>query len=279
MELNDYIDRHSGQEAWIFGKGPSLDSFNFDLAGPIRVGINDLVGVVPGCLYGFSNDRIDQWFDMYHKGHTLFIPKRTADYYKKWPACEVVVFEDHHGYDKDYLTKSKAELCKELQLRPGSLGSAMQVLHIMGIKRFMCVGIDGGNNHAKGHKWRTDLWNEHYKQYNEIRTKLIEGAEQLGIEVQFWKGTQMKDGYKTVHIKSNILVRGIHYEGGMVVELKEKDARDVVGAGRGVIVPNRKIIKSPVAMETAAVEKPVEVPTKRTRRPARKTAKKRAKKK
>ena len=132
----------------------------------------------------------------------------------------------------------------------------------MGGSKIGAVGIDGGGQHSTRNRWRTALKNEHYKEYNRIRAAFIEGCEQLGIELQFFtKDKQMKDGYRTVQFTANIFVRGNPYQEGMVVELKESDARDVIHAGRGFIVPNAVKAND---LETATVERAIEKPETRT---------------
>lgn len=268
--LEEFIDIHAGETAWIFGKGPSLDRFDFADAGPLRVTINDLIGVVPDAVYGFSNDRPYPWMDMYKPHHTVFLPKRTAETCDRFPSCEVVVFDDH-PMGNESLQRPKLEMCRDLQIREGTLGSVVQVLHIMGVSRVVAVGIDGGNSHAGRAKWRTQLWNEHYKQYNTIKRSFVQACELLGMELQFFQDKQgnikMKDGYKTVCMTANIFVRGIPYSDGAVVQLQESDARDVIHAGRGYIVEQKQVVDG---LETASIRSATETPEKRvTRRPRR----------
>lgn len=263
--LNEFLDIHAGETAWLFGKGPSLDRFNFDDAGPLRVGINELAGIVPGCKYGFSNDQVLQWIDVYSSDQVLFTPHRTAKDYDQRPVCDVCVFEDHPGTP---LTRDRSQLAKGLHLREGTIGSAFQILHIMGVTKIIAVGIDGGNAHASTHKFRTELWNNHYKQYNKFKHQFIEGCTELGIGVQFFneKGNQMADGKKTVLFTGNTFVRGIPYQADTISELSEADARDVVAAGQAVFT-QAKVHKP--QLETAAKSQEVEVPEKRTVAPKR----------
>ena len=59
MSLIPFLNRHAGETAWLFGKGPSLSTFDFKTAGPLRVAINDVIAHVPDCLYGFANDGVE----------------------------------------------------------------------------------------------------------------------------------------------------------------------------------------------------------------------------
>jgi len=46
--------KHKGEEAWLFGKGPSLDSFSMEDAGKLRATVNHACFVVPEPTYCFS---------------------------------------------------------------------------------------------------------------------------------------------------------------------------------------------------------------------------------
>jgi hypothetical protein len=268
-ELREFIDIHKGETAWVFGKGPSLDGFDFSDAGKVRVGINDVVAVVPDCLYGFSNDRVVGWLDVYEPHHVLFTPKRTADNYEERPDCDVCVFEDHHSTPLDP-TRRPLDMADCLTIREGTLGSVFQVLFVMGIRKLVCVGIDGGNRHSRRAHWRTTLKNEHYKEYNQIKHRFLEGAQALGMEVRFFNepGEEMSNGKKTVLVTGNTFVRGIPYEEKQIVELNASDANDLVAAGQAVFTQAKVPAVEPVK-EVAEVAEPVEVPEKRTYKPKR----------
>ena len=54
-------EKHKGEQAWLFGKGPSLDAFCMDDAGALRATVNHACLVVPDASYCFSHfeDRQD----------------------------------------------------------------------------------------------------------------------------------------------------------------------------------------------------------------------------
>jgi hypothetical protein len=52
--MPDLINKHKGEDAWLFGKGPSLDSFCMDDAGSLRATVNHACYVVPSPVYCFS---------------------------------------------------------------------------------------------------------------------------------------------------------------------------------------------------------------------------------
>jgi len=52
---------HKGEQAWLFGKGPSLDAFDMGDAGELRATVNHACYAVPAPVYCFSHfeDRQD----------------------------------------------------------------------------------------------------------------------------------------------------------------------------------------------------------------------------
>ena len=54
--IDALLNRHIGETAWLFGKGPSLDQFEIRLAGPLRICINESLGRVLQLSYFFAHD-------------------------------------------------------------------------------------------------------------------------------------------------------------------------------------------------------------------------------
>lgn len=231
--LHDFLGKHRGETAWLFGKGPSLDRFDLRAAGPLRVAINDVVKEIPGCVYGFANDSVFAWQHVYQPEHILFSPQRTIDEgfvaYGN-PGCEVVGYPDDHGDDR--LDWPAERLAGEgLAIRPGTLGSALQILSLMGIARVVLVGIDGGGRHAERY-WHTRLRNEHYKDYNRIRDAAIESAPRLGLTLEFFHPAHNPDGTMKIKIIRSTVVRGFRdVTAGEIVDVPEREARILVLEG------------------------------------------------
>lgn len=234
MTLPDFINCHAGETAWLFGKGPSLSTFNFETAGPLRVAINDVVKYVPNCVYGFSNDGVEKWKDVYTAGQVLFQPVRCMGEYDPrngGVACDVCAFQD--DYNDDRLTWSREELAMHgPTVRRGTLGSALQILYIMGVKEIHLIGIDGGNAHAPGFEWRTRLRAEHWKDYNAIRHAAIDAAEILGITLKFHNHdhTMENDGKVFIRITRNCLAGGVHRCLGEIVKINPRTAGELIAA-------------------------------------------------
>jgi len=278
----DYLNRHAGETAWLFGKGPSLRQFidegGMEKAGPLRVAINDVMRYVPGCKYCFSNDHVNQsehgWADLYTPEHTLMTVRRTWEnksaYGEPELPCDVVAVRDI--CEPSRLTWSRQKLAEQgFTTREGTLGTALQYLHVMGVTAIIAVGIDGGQCHAPGFDWRTNLRNEHYKAYNRIRNCFIADCQKLGIALRFYgKPEHQTNGTMKVRMLRTRFVRGTAYEAGELCSPRPDDSALLVAQGHAEYIvgtePQAEVI------ETTAKAQPRETATKRTVKRATKKA-------
>jgi hypothetical protein len=255
--LVDFLGKHRGETAWMFGKGPSLDGFDMALAGPLRCAINDVVKVVPGCVYCFARDPVAAWAHHYRPEHVLFQPAaiqgdihaRKADV-----PCERIWFADERDGWPERLAWPAERMAEEgLAVLAGTLCSAEQILRIMGVARIMCVGIDGGGQHASRERWDTRLRADHSTDYNNIRNDFLLACSVHGIELAFFDAASrtFTNGMKTVRILSNTFCRGQPLFAGQVIDLLPLDADALMAAGRAVI--EKKAAIEPTAAPPAKV--------------------------
>jgi len=231
MSLRPFLNIHAGQTAWLFGKGPSLTNFDFKQAGKLRFAINDVIAHIPDCKYGFANDGVAMWRDVYQKGQILFQPLRAISEFDSRNGavdCEVITYQDTH--DDSRLVLSREEIADMPAIRRGTLGSALQILHVMGIKSVHLVGIDGGGTHADGFTWKTRLRNDHAADYNAIRNAAIDAAELMGITLHFQNKNNIMEpnGKIFVRFLSNSFARGIPYSQGEVASFNPQIAKELV---------------------------------------------------
>ena len=258
MSLVPFLNRHAGETAWLFGKGPSLNHFDIQTAGPVRAGINDVSAHVPNCLYCFANDGVEAWADLYREGQTLFQPERAIGYFKPFDAvaCPVVTYED--AWEDSLMDLPREKLAECLAVRRGTLGSAIQVLHVMGISKIIAVGIDGGNVHASGHKWRTRLKLGHAKEYDAIRDNAIRTAERLGIDLQFYQPDKpMSNGKVKIKMLRTCSADGIDLTAGEIYELAPATAISLCMIRRAIKVENEAPVRETASakplLETASL--------------------------
>jgi hypothetical protein len=232
MSLIPFLNRHVGETAWLFGKGPSLSAFDFKTAGPLRAAINDVIAHVPDCKYGFSNDGVRLWHDVYQPGQTLFQPSRCLHEYDSTQpgavACDVVTYDDTR--DDSRLLLPRQQIAELPTIRRGTLGSALQILHVMGVRSVYMVGIDGGAVHAEGYQWRTRLRNDHAKDYNAIRNAAIDAAFIMGIALKFHNRdhTMEPNGKVFIRFTSNAFAECVPYAIGEVAAFNPQTARQLV---------------------------------------------------
>lgn len=238
--LRDFVGLHSGETAWLFGKGPSLSRFDFGSAGPLRCAVNESVRYVPSVTYCFANDGVLPWVDLYDSTHVLFQPSRTIEDSHmanpaSWP-CELVRFDnvpDVHiaGRTVDDLVS------RGLAMRHGTIGTAIQVLYIMGVAKVVCVGVDGVGGHV-GLDLRSGPSPDCI--YSTIRDRFISAATMLGIEIEFFDAPAevcRTDGLVVVLITHGVVAGGQARRDGDIVALKPSEASELIQ--RGVAEPTR----------------------------------------
>jgi len=272
--LRDFIGIHSGGTAWIFGKGPSLSTFDFKTAGKLRFAINDVIAHIPDCQYGFANDGVAKWFDAYQPGQVLFQPSRCLHEYDSTKpdavACEVVTFKD--GSDDYRLALPPEQLAEELTIRRGTLGSALQILRIMGIRTVHMVGIDGGGTHAEGYEWKTRLRHDHAKDYNAIRSAAIDAAFIMGMTLKFHNQdhTMETNGRIFVRLTRNCFAESKPYADGEIASFSPKVANDLIS--NRCAEPFSPPVQTPI--EAAVLPATAETATLPPAKPAAKKARK-----
>lgn len=269
--LLDFVNKHKNETAWVFGKGPTLDGYDFDRAGKLRCGINEVVQYVPNCTYAFSNDSVRLWQEIYTPDQILFQPLRTAEH--RIPSgktlCEIVIFDDDYGDDRAFLPR-KEQARDGISIRHGTLGSLLQILNIMGVARIVAVGIDGGGKRAENYKWTTPIRNDHARDYNNIRNQFILGASMLGIDLEIigTQPNQPKNGMIRILTTRNVSISGRSFYHGEIVEVTPEDAAMVIGAGKAEMFHEGPQKRSK-PMDTTTIEPRTEKATvtkRRTRR-------------
>jgi hypothetical protein len=147
------------KEAWLAGKGPSLDGYDWTKAGWLRVGLNQTAIFIPKVYAASALD------------HTIF------QFYKDNLDPHVLVFKKFGvpvHFDYEYTWK----LGQEVKTRGASAASTVQVLHHLGVSKIHMIGfdsIDGNGNYAdcilsKG--WHGNC-RDNYKAINDILLRVI----------------------------------------------------------------------------------------------------------
>jgi hypothetical protein len=141
---------HNGSEAWIFGKGPGLDSVDLSRAGRVRILLNEAVRVapiVPSSSYWIITDsRVLPASNTIPDG-CLGVFRRNYDNGKIAPCWPNVV----HFYctrelvstDRDHLSEAR-----ELFGYKSSVTAAIHLAWFMGVSRVVLVGFSGRGSYS-----------------------------------------------------------------------------------------------------------------------------------
>jgi hypothetical protein len=169
--MQKFLNIHPGAHAILVGSGPSLSSAaaNFETlsADAIVCAVNEVALDLPRVDYAFANDaNAADWVERLPEHVYFFHPRRTA---LSAPAahCQITSYQD--AGDGCLLTADRARLAaKGLFADEGTINSALQILHIMGVERITCVGLDGDR-----------------PPYDRIRRAFEAHAARLGITLEF----------------------------------------------------------------------------------------------
>lgn len=197
--LAQFRDRHLGETAWLFGKGPSLDPFldGGHLAplihrpGHVLCAVNENVRDIVTAPYAFASDNCSRWQHLYPADVVLFQPRRILSEDVREPVanpkCQTLFFDEIPPVEPYGRLAQGPGFWLEhgLATLPGTITAALQVLCIMGIRCIVCVGIDGGEARAQ-RDWFTLPLAPGVSSYDEIKSAFIKAASVIGTELLWW---------------------------------------------------------------------------------------------
>jgi len=152
--ISETHNRHQGQTAWIFGKGPGLDDFNMDKAGPLRMCINESVLVVNQPTYFFAHDTspIQRAIGNWQEGcNAILQPVRAqAAHNHGLPENSIYTYEKRQG-DQSVLDWTSDQIAEYgvLYGQSGTVHSAIHFCKLIGATHVNMVGFDGNGGYAK----------------------------------------------------------------------------------------------------------------------------------
>ena len=128
--VNVEIDRDGFKEIWLAGKGPSLDTFDWSKAGPMRIGINEVAFLIPKCWGAIAYDQ---------HIHTKYILDLDPN---------VVVFrrmrDIQYTFPKMYLWNKEVRARYNLT----TLNVALELFYFLGCRLLHLVGCDSWTGDA-----------------------------------------------------------------------------------------------------------------------------------
>ena len=177
---------HGGRpHAALFGKGPSFEAVpweDFDrLHGP-RIGINEVALAVPGCDFMVAQDRWAQWMDETDLGQFIAVSPlcRTAPAW--WSPSRFCPHETRGESDRERVADRAWWIERNaIYQEQGSAVAAIHFCHLLGARRVVLYGFDGGYQH--GRRWQTAEHTPLKSIYGAINTCMREIAKECGIEL------------------------------------------------------------------------------------------------
>ena len=171
--------------AWVFGKGPSLDGFDMDRAGPLRICINEAISVVPCASFFFAHDEVPiqraaEIWDAECKA--VLQPKRAEHAIRCGiPRESIFTYEKKRG-DQSVLQWPSDEIAKQSSLygQSGTVHSAIHFCKLLGVISVFMIGFDGGGGYAKCLELKSGG-----SHHSKIREDSISMFEVLEIEFDF----------------------------------------------------------------------------------------------
>ena len=148
--VSTLANKHAGQSAWIFGKGPGLDLFDQSDAGTLRICINESLFRVDSPSYFFAHDEV---------------PIERVS--KRWPLGCLAILEPARGAfaascgipEDDIWVYQKVDLAggpghivdrrsPVLVGKTGTVHSAIDFCRLVGANEVVLVGFEGRGGYA-----------------------------------------------------------------------------------------------------------------------------------
>ena len=193
MNLSSFYRRHASEVAWIFGKGPSLDTFDQASAGSLRICINESVLHVDSPTYFFAHDEVPI--------------KRIA---AKFPNSCTAVLEHCRSIFAQQCGLAESQICTYHKLQQNvpteadllidsnsdsligvssTVHSALHFCKLIGASKVVLVGFDGTGGYANCLGLDLPVGGGQHERIKKDTVRLI---ELLGLESEFACEVQIK---------------------------------------------------------------------------------------
>lgn len=185
--IAELLNKHVDEEAWIFGKGPSLDGFDFARAGALRICINESLLIVPEATYFFAHDEVPiervsgKWPA---KCRAILEPRRGEWAMHCGISADSIFIYDKRECDLDVLNWSAEQIALKgcLLGLTGTAHSAIHFCRLIGAASICLVGMDGGGGYARSLNLTTPTGGG---QHDLIRRDSIKVAARMALPLRF----------------------------------------------------------------------------------------------
>jgi hypothetical protein len=151
--IDDFALRHVGETAWVFGKGPGLENFDFTSAGALRICINEALLLVPAATYFFAHDErpIEHVAPTWPEDcWAISEPKRAIFAAESGiPVARIAAY--HKRQRNDALLHCDSEQVAQqrgLYGHSGTIHSALHFCFLIGVVKVILVGCEGSGGYA-----------------------------------------------------------------------------------------------------------------------------------
>jgi hypothetical protein len=162
----DLLDKHKGEEAWLFTKGPSFDDFDMDTAGRLRVGVNQSCQYIKDVSYC-----VTFWAD----GLQFILPD----------GCRLLNGKDEMGRNVASRPHKSSDTFEPKTLplffQYSTMSLAMSYLAWMGVKAVHLIGCDPAQGYAKPFGAQRSLNEDETLVQKQTRNLVIDMANIAGI--------------------------------------------------------------------------------------------------
>jgi hypothetical protein len=151
--LSELLRCHDGSQAWIFGKGPSLDVFDARGAGRLRICINESLLRVEVPTYFFAHDErpISHVAEHWQSGCKAILEPDRANFaaHKGIPPDDIYVYRKcEQDFNVLHLTPEEIAKSGQLLSLSGTVHSAIHFCRLVGAAALVFVGIEGRGGYA-----------------------------------------------------------------------------------------------------------------------------------
>lgn len=185
--ISEHARSFSGSSAWLFGKGPSLDTFDMQRAGNLRICINESLIRVPNPTYFFAHDEkpIQRVATDWPAGCTGVLETSRAQFAVSCgvPSDDLICYDKHQlsaGESLEQFLNLPGR--KTLVGISGTVHSAIHFCKLIGVAHISLVGFDGAGDYAPSLNLAMPVGGG---QHDRIRKDSIRLMDALGLEYEF----------------------------------------------------------------------------------------------
>lgn len=154
QRISGLLRRYNDEPAWIFGKGPSLDFFDFAKSGTLRLCINESAKAVPSPTYFFAHDEgpIQNMAADWPVDCAAILQPVRAEFAAECGVPQDAIYTYEKRQIDNTLRDADPKVIAERNSLYGNSGTVHSAIHfcrLIGVSHITMVGFDGAGGYAK----------------------------------------------------------------------------------------------------------------------------------